>query len=69
MRGQERQQTEVVVLAAARGNVKAIIVENPRLSKSGLRTDQLKVAVPELYKEKSAVEPAPVVDLIGRLQH
>ena len=66
------QQTEIGGLAAAWGNVKAIIVENPRLSKSGLRADQLKVAVPELYKEKSAVELVPTFVLAaspGKLYH
>ena len=70
--GRNVQQTEVGGLAAAWGNVKAIIVENPRLSKSGLRTDQPKVAVPELYKEKSAVEPVPtfvVSAALGKLYH
>ena len=36
------QQTEVGGLAATWGNVKAIIVEEPRLSKAGLRSDKLK---------------------------
>ena len=36
------QQTEVGGLASAWGNVKAIIVENPRLGKSGLRVEKLK---------------------------
>ena len=44
------QQTEVGGLAAAWGNVKAIIVEGPRLSKSGLRAAKLREAVPELLQ-------------------
>jgi hypothetical protein len=51
------QQTEVGGLAAAWGRVKAIVVENPRLGKPGLRTEKLKEATPELFKEVSPVEP------------
>ena len=49
------QQTEVGGLASAWGNVKVIIIEGPRLSATGLRAAKLKEAVPELYKETSAV--------------
>ena len=66
------QQTEVGGLAPAWGNVKARIVEGPRLSKAGLRAEKVKNAVPELYKDKSAVEPLPTFVLVaapGKLYH
>ena len=66
------QQTEVGGLASAWGNVKVIIIEGPRLSATGLRAAKLKEAVPELYKETSAVEVVPtfcVAAAPGKLYH
>ena len=52
--------------------MKAIIIEGPRLSKAGLRAEKLKTAVPELYKDTSAVEPLPTFVIAaapGKLYH
>ena len=50
------QHTGVGELEAACGKGKAVILEGPRLSKSGIRVAKLKEVVPELYKPKGAVE-------------
>ena len=66
------EQTEVGGLASAWGNVKCIIVETPRLGKTGLRADKLKEAVPELFKETSAADVAPTFCIAtgpGKLYH
>ena len=66
------QNNEVGGLTSAWGNVKAVIVENPRLSTAGLRPEKLKEACPELYKLKSAVEPLPcfvIAAAPGKLYH
>ena len=52
--------------------MKAIIVDGTRLAKSGFRTEKLKAAVPELYKETSAMLPLPTFVIFaapGQLYH
>ena len=66
------QQTKAGGLAAAWGNVKVIVIENPRLSKTGLRAGKLKEAAPELYKATSATDVVPTFCLgaaPGKLYH
>lgn len=66
------QLTEVGGLAAAWGRIKAIIVENPRLSKPGLRTEKLKESVPEMFQAESPIDPLPtfvVTAAPGNLYH
>ena len=55
------QRAECSQIAQARGGVKLVFIAEPRVSKTGLLQDKLKVCVPELYAEQTLVDQLRVV--------
>ena len=61
------QRAECQEIAAARGNIRAVIASEPRVSRTCLGHDRLAQAVPELFAEQDVVEP--LRSILLRSQH
>ena len=60
---------EALQIAKAWGNVKAIIIKDPRVSKARLRLTELRQAIPELFDKDHPWEGPPCIVVHERSSH